>query len=78
MCATRLPGARAILYVLPSNRAVTSGEVATLINGEYIYYVYGEIGYSDVFEQPHKTTFCVFLAKDLQHLSPCGKYNEAD
>jgi hypothetical protein len=41
-------------------------------------WVYGKITYNDVFRRPHKTIFCMELSPDLERLSQCKEYNEAD
>lgn len=38
----------------------------------------GRIPYKDVFDRQHLTTFCGFLRTDLETVTACNGYNEAD
>jgi hypothetical protein len=73
-----LPGVKAGVETSPSEGKATDWHVNELRSGRSIFYVYGRIDYQDVFHDIHKTTFCVFVTKDLTQLRSCGFYNYAD
>jgi hypothetical protein len=72
------PGVKMPLETLPSSGVAEPFHADRLSNGEYIFYIYGEIHYEDVFSKAHKTTFCVFVLKTLDELVSCNTYNQAD
>jgi hypothetical protein len=75
---TLFPGVKMPLETLPSPGSAEPYHVDSLSKGDYIFYVYGEIHYDDIFNKPHKTTFCVFVMKSLDRLASCNTYNHAD
>jgi hypothetical protein len=52
--------------------------LAKLQSGAWVLYHFGEVTYEDVFGQPHRTTFCVFVLPSLAEAGDCGEYNDAD
>ncbi|MGH9816448.1 MAG: hypothetical protein ACRD6I_10260 [Candidatus Acidiferrales bacterium] len=47
-------------------------------SGTHRFYLYGRVEYWDVFERPHWTTFCLYMANDLKSFRICDKYNDAE
>jgi len=71
------PGMR--MTQTPTPRApLNAAEVQIIKSGESIFYMYGKIGYEDVFGKPHWTTFCMFLARTGDRFYSCHTYNDAD
>jgi hypothetical protein len=75
---TIYPGVRMSLNTLESTGVAEPFHVSTLSSGEYIFYVYAQITYEDIFGTPHKTTFCVFVDKTLTQMLSCNTYNHGD
>ena len=72
------PNMRMALTTLPMNRGLTDEEIRQLGSGEEILFVFGHIEYTDVFKQPHTTTFCFSATRDLAGMVTCSVYNEAN
>ena len=56
----------------------TKQDIADLKSGERIFYLFGMINYSDIFDKPHSTKFCVRLMPSLDVFGSCKTYNEAN
>lgn len=42
------------------------------------YYLYGTIDYKDIFEKPHRTRFCFFIAPKTSAFSLCPTFNDSN
>ncbi|HEV2387994.1 MAG TPA: hypothetical protein VGS20_12150 [Candidatus Acidoferrales bacterium] len=65
----------------PSSGVLSHAFIDAIKNGSEVLYVFGEVGYDDVFFPKTKrrmTHYCIFLQQDLATFSPCSKYNEAN
>jgi hypothetical protein len=47
-------------------------------SGDYVFYIFGEITYDDVFNRRHSTTFCFFTNADVDAANACDTYNDAN
>ena len=61
------------------NAVLNEGDMGLVESGTFIFYVYGELTYDDVFGQLHHTIYC------FKHdpgrtpgLSNCADFNDAD
>lgn len=83
---TKEPGSASVLH--PGMR-IRADSVARLVDflpqerqqvsrGSHRFYLYGRIEYWDVFERPHWTTFCLYMATDLKSFRVCDRYNDAE
>lgn len=48
----------------------TSSEIAALKDGKAAIYFHGRVCYSDIFDEPHHTDFCLYWKWDAGRLSP--------
>jgi hypothetical protein len=76
--AVLFPGAKLRVETSESHGVVAPEHVSALTSGDFVFYVYGEILYDDVFGAHHKTTFCTFVQKSLTKLTSCSTYNHSD
>ena len=60
-----------------ADKELTDAQLATLNNPLFVWYVFGEIHYEDIFKQKHLTTFCRRLFAEGR-LFDCETYNYAD
>ena len=72
------PGMRLELDSLPSGVPLTPDHIKKIREGTGKIYFYGEITYEDIFTTFHVTHFCVVLTPDLQQLTNCQTYNDAN
>jgi hypothetical protein len=80
------PNAGASIPFTPLNDAstkkpapLTDDNIASITNGKIKIFVHGRIDYKDIFDEPHWTTFCAFLAIPLDgHFTRCETNNDTD
>jgi hypothetical protein len=72
--STLFPEMRSVYETPPTK--LTQAQVKALQDEDTVLYVYGRIGYQDIFLRPHCTTFCVTFAKDLKVPKGCLTYND--
>jgi hypothetical protein len=72
------PGVPMEIDTLRSTGGMDAAHISLLTSGKNIYYVYGKIGYTDVFGKHHTTKFCNYVRQDLSSLVMCNSYNEAN
>lgn len=72
-----MPGMQIPLTTQRTN-PVTREAIEELRTGHMVLYIYGEITYKDIFNQPHYTHFCVFVHPTLDRVSFCKTYNDAN
>jgi hypothetical protein len=65
---------------LPFTReeTLTKETIDAIKSNQAILYAYGMMNYEDIFGVSHKTTFCMFLQKNLSDFATCDTHNEAD
>jgi hypothetical protein len=61
-----------------SSDIIITCTIDTIESGKCIPYLFGIITYEDIFKNPHKTIFCLYLAPSLDQFIACDKYNTAD
>jgi len=71
------PNARTLENAV-SPTPLTEEMVDSVRTRKSLYYLYGEILYEDIWNQPHYTHFCVFLRPDLKGFFHCNTYNDVD
>ena len=72
------PGIKMDVPTDPNTDVADTFHTGLLTSGKSIFYIYGKISYSDVFNKPHTTRFCSYVDKDLESLTMCNTYNDAN
>lgn len=67
-------------FTMHNDNAEPSPEalIASLKSGDIVLYVFGEVGYQDVFSRNHWTHFCSIMDRDFIKAHPCPFYNDTD
>jgi len=77
--STLFPGTNRILMTMAKPEGIARQSFITAFSRQdYIYYIYGQLTYDDIFKVPHTTHFCGFLAVTIDRIQGCGSYNDAD
>ena len=56
---------------------LTQRQIDALKSGEIVLYLFGEIGYRNIFGGDHCTTYCYSFFSDLRRATSCSIHNEA-
>jgi hypothetical protein len=60
-------------------RAMSKPELDSLVSGQVVIYIHGQLSYKDIFDREHWVTFCYFLMSpsDIASFGACSEHNDA-